>query len=120
MCIDSARVNTPDLTHLLQQIAQIQRMERGTLSLMRPGTQSTSYKFQVWENGKNVSRLVSADEAPALQEAIEGYRKFQALTQQYAKQMINKTRTELAAKSKKKRVNPRRKSSWPKTRKSSS
>jgi len=55
---------------------------------------------------------------PAVRQALAGYQKFQQLTEQYAQQVIEKTRAELAANSKKK--TPARNSSWPKTRKSSS
>jgi hypothetical protein len=113
-------MHTPKPTQLLQQITQIQRMERGKLSVMREGPEGTHFKLQVWENGKNISRHVSNDEAPAVQEAIAGYHKFEDLTQHYAQQVIDKTRAELAARSKKKKYNLCRKSSWPKTRKSSS
>jgi hypothetical protein len=104
----------------LQQIVQIQRMERGKLSVMREGPEGTHFKLQAWENGKNVSRHVSSDQAPSVQEAIDGYHQFQALTEQYAQQVIEKTRSELAGSSKKKKYRLRRKSSFPKTRKSSS
>ena len=106
-------------TRLFQQITQIKHMERGKLTLMRQGPQGPHYKLQAWENGKNVSRHVSRDQVDAVQEALEGYRKFQDLTQQYAQAVIDQTRAELAAKSKKKIYNLRRKSSWPRSRKSS-
>ncbi len=93
-------------------------MERGKLTLMCHGSEGPHYKLQAWENGKNVSRHVSRDQADAVQEALDGYRKFQDLTQQYAQTVIDQTRAELAARSKKKIYNLRRKSSWPKTRKS--
>ena len=106
-------------TRLFQQIAQIKHMERGKLTVMSEGPQGLHYKLQAWENGKNVSRHVSRDQADAVQDALEGHRKFQDLTQQYAQTVIDQTRAELAAKSKKKIYNLRRKPSWPKSRKSS-
>jgi hypothetical protein len=54
-----------------------------------------------------------------VQEAIEGYRQFQAITEQYAQTVIDQTRAELAAHSKKKTYHLRRKSSWLRTGKSS-
>jgi len=104
----------------LQQIGQIQRMERGKLSVMRQGPEGTHFKLQAWENGKNVSRHVSSDQAPAVQEAIDGYHQFHALTEQYAQQVIEKTRAERADNSKKKKYRRRPKPSSPKIRKSSS
>lgn len=102
---------------LLQQMAQIQRMERGKLCILRQGPEGPYYNHQIWEDGKNVVRYVPADQVPVLQEAIAGYQQFQSLTEHYAQQVIEKTRAELAATSKKK--SPRPKSSWPRTRKSS-
>ena len=113
-------MNPPKPTQLCEKIAQIQRMERGKLTVMREGPEGTYYKHQAWENGKNLSRYVSSDQAAAFQQAIDGYQKFQELTEQYAQQVIDKTRGELAANSKKKQYCLRSKSSWPRTRKSSS
>jgi len=113
-------MNSPKPNQLFEQIAQIQRMERGKLSIMCETSEGTHFKLQAWENGKNLSRHVSSDQAPAVQEAIDGYHKFQDLTEQYAQQVIDRTRAELAVRSKKKKYHLRPKSSWPKTRKSSS
>lgn len=102
-----------------QQVAQIKRMERGKLTVMSQGPEGPHYKLQAWENGKNISRHVSRDQAEAVQDALAGYHQFQDLTEQYAQSVIEQTRAELAAHSKKKIYNLRRKSSSPKTRKSS-
>lgn len=111
-------MNTPDPAHLLQQISKIQHMERGKLSIMREGPDGTHFKHQVWEGGKNVSRHVSDDQAQAVQAAIEGYRQFQELTGEYARQVIDRTRIELAATSKKKKSLRPAKFSSPRIRKS--
>ena len=103
---------------LLPQIAQIQHMERGKLCVMREGPAGPYYNLQSWENGKNLNRYIPRDQLPAVRQALAGYQKFQQLTEQYAQQVIDKTRAELAASSKKK--TPPRNSSLPKTRKSSS
>ena len=92
-------------------------MERGKLSTLRETSAGTAFKLQAWENGKNVSRYVPPDQVPAVQEAIDGYQRFQALTEQYAQLKIEETRAAIAAGSKKK---PRaRRSSSPKNKKSS-
>lgn len=101
-----------------QQVAQIRRMERGKLTVMCHGPEGPHFKLQAWENGKNISRHVSRDQADAVQEALDGYHQFQDLTAQYAQTVIDQTRAELAAHSKKKSYNLRRKSSSPKTRNS--
>jgi hypothetical protein len=116
--IEISCVKPSNPTQLLEQAAQIQRMERGKLSVMSEGPDGTHFKLQTWENGRNLSRHVSADQAPAVQLAIEGYKEFQNLTQQYAQQVIDRTRAESAAASKKKHYRLRPKSSSPKTRRS--
>ena len=103
---------------LLRQIGQIKQMERGKLSVLAEGPNGPYYKHQTWQEGKNVSRYVPRDKAPALQEAIGGYEKYQDLTDQYAELVIQKTRSELASDSKKK--TPRPNSSSPRTKKSNS
>lgn len=103
---------------LLQQIAQIQQMERGKLCVLREGPAGPYYNHQTWEKGKNVVRYVPQDRVQALQQAIAGYEQFQRLMEQYGQLIIQQTRAELAAGFKKKTRRPA--SSWPKTRKSSS
>ena len=112
-------MNTNPSAQFFQQIAQIKRMERGKLTIMRQTPDGPYYKLQAWEDGKNLSRYIPRDQADAVQEALEGYRQFQELTGQYAQTVIDQTRAELAAHSKKKTYHLRRKSSWPRTRKSS-
>jgi hypothetical protein len=112
-------MNNPDPAHLLKQIAQIQRMERGKLSVIREGPEGPYYKLQAWEDGKNMSRYVPSDQAAAVQKAIDGYQQFNQLTEHYAQQVIEKTRAELLTTSKKNGRRSRHKSSSPKIRKSS-
>lgn len=84
---------------LLAQIAQIHSMELGKLSeVQRPGHPKGSgsyFKLQIWQDGKNHTRHVRPEELPALREAIEGYARFCALTQQYAQLIVHQTRTRL-------------------------
>jgi len=102
---------------ILAEVAQIQRMERGKLSVMREGPSGPFYKLQAREGGKNATRYVRRDQAAAVQEAIQGYQRFEALTQEYAQQIIDQTRQEIASGAKKKR--PARNSSSRRTKKSS-
>jgi hypothetical protein len=104
------------LPAILQQIAHIQAMERGKLSIIKESAAGPFYKLQAREHGKNRTRYVPREQVPAVQDAIEGYKQFQALTEQYAEEVITQTRTALAAGSKKK-PSPRRSSS-PRSRKS--
>jgi hypothetical protein len=48
------------------KIAQIPRMERGKLTLMREGREAHHYKLQSSENGKNLSRYFSRDQRQPL------------------------------------------------------
>ncbi len=106
---------------LLEQILQIQRMEHGSLSIIRQGPNGPYYSLNSWENGKNCCRYLPQDKVPEVQQAIEGYRQYQQLTQQYAQQVIEQTRAQLNIGVKKKpQLNPeksRRKSSSLRTRK---
>ena len=117
-------MNTP-LTpqSLIEQILQIQRMEHGSLCIIRQGPNGPYYNLNSWENGKNCCRYLPHDKVPEVQQAIEGYQKYQQLTDQYAQQIIEQTRAELNIGVKKKpQPNPqtsRPKSASPKTRKSS-
>ncbi len=106
----------PTAEFILQQIAQIQRMDQGILSVIRQGPQGPYYNHQCYENGRNVSRYVPAEQVPALEEAIEGYRRFQELVKQYVQLQVQKTRAQRQAGLKKK--TPRPKSSWPRNKKS--
>ena len=86
---------------LLQQIAQIQHLERGKLCIMRQGPNGPYYNHQTWQNGKNVSRYVPQDQVPALREALAGYQQFQRLVEQYVQLMLEQSRAERTAGSKK-------------------
>jgi hypothetical protein len=105
------------LPSVLQQIAQIRSMERGKLSVIKQSASGPFYKLQARQNGKNVTRYVPREQVPAVQQALEGYKQFQALTEQYADEVITQTRAAIAAGSKKKPF--RLSSSWPKNKKSS-
>lgn len=108
----------PTPESILQEISQIQRMDRGSVSVIRQGPDGAYYNHQCYEDGRNVSRYVSGEQVADLKEAIEGYRRFQQLTEQYVQLLVEKTRAERQAGLKKK--TPHRRSSLPKTRKSSS
>ena len=92
---------------VLEQMARITHMERGRLSAeYRPGSGGSKergpyYKHQVWEKGRNVSRRVVAEQAAALQEAIEGYERFEQLADDYVEATVAMTRAERDPDSKK-------------------
>jgi hypothetical protein len=109
---------TPTPRSILNDIAQIQRLDRGMLSVIRQGPQGPYYNHQCYENGRNVSRYVPGEQVADLKEAIAAYHRFQQLVEQYVQLLVEKTRAERAAGLKKKTPHPN--SSWPKRRKSSS
>ena len=104
----------PTPESVLQQIAQIRRMDRGTVSVIRQGPKGPYYNHQCYEEGHNVSRYVPSDQVANLQEAQENYRCFQGLIEQYVQLMVERTRVERQGAKKK---TPRIISS-PRTRKS--
>lgn len=104
---------------LLQQIAAIPTMERGKLSAYsfkdRGGASGPYHKLQFWENGKNNTRYIPADQVPDVQAALAGYAAYQQLTAEYAQTVIAETRQHLGVK---KKHPPRPRSAWPRKRKS--
>jgi hypothetical protein len=108
----------PDPAQILQQIAQIQHMEPGKLCVIRQGPNGPYYNLQCREHGKTVTQYVSADQVEVLTQHTANYQTFQALVSQYAQLIIEQTRVERTAGLKKKTSHP--KSSWPKTKRSSS
>ena len=86
---------------LLEQMAQLDSMERGTLSeeyRERPdGTGGTVrlgpyFKHQVWEAGANQSRRVPTEEVPALRQDLENHRRFTALAEALVEETVQQTR----------------------------
>lgn len=82
---------TKKMQRLLEQMAQIARMERGKLCRMgdRP-----HYNHQSWQDGRNRVRYVPAEEMDFLQEAIDGYHQFLKFAERYADEVIKQTRRE--------------------------
>jgi len=84
----------PTCEALIEQLGSITHMQRGTLTeqyLQRPSpdghgtvTLGPYFKFPVWEDGRNHTRSVPADEATALREDIANHHIFQQASQQLA------------------------------------
>ena len=97
-------MNTPPTTaareSILEEIGSITQMRRGTLS-ERYVERSTSnggtvkfgpyFKFQIWQDGRNQTRSVTADEALLLREDIANFHRFEQLCQQLAQINIQHT-----------------------------
>lgn len=85
----TAVMSTPK--SILDQMAKIQRMERGTICPMQGGR---FFTHQSWEKGRNVVRYVPAADILALRTSIQGYKQFMALAQNYVDLIVQKTRAE--------------------------
>lgn len=107
--------------HLLQQMRQIEVMERGALaeeyrvrSVAGVEVKAGPYfKHQEWKEGRNQSRRVSPEEAATLQAGIAGRQQFEELAAEYVDLTVAATRAEAAAPESKKngRSRSRRRSS---------
>lgn len=91
-------MSQPEKTRLLEQIAAIPAMERGKLS---PHSSGRHQKLQCWQDGRNHTRHVPADELPAVQDALAGYAQYRQLTEEYAALVIQETRQNIATAKKK-------------------
>lgn len=103
---------------LLQQIAQIVRLEPGKLCVLRHGPDGPYYNLQCREQGKTVTRYVPRDQVELVATHTANYQRFQSLIAQYVTLVAAGTRAEREAGAKKK-TSPRR-SSWPKNKRSNS
>jgi hypothetical protein len=83
----------------LQQMAQCTPMEYGSLKAEhRPaqggGSTGPYFKHQVWEQGKNLSQRIPAQDAPALQDAIANRQRFEQLARDFIDLTVQLTRRE--------------------------
>jgi hypothetical protein len=106
---------TSTSTQLLEQIADIRRMEPGKLCPMREGPEGSYYNLQCWEGGKSVSRYVPRDQVDTVAQHTANHQKFRSLVEEYAQQIIDQTRSERIEGVKKKPSG--KTSSWRRTRK---
>lgn len=81
---------------LLQQIADIKNMEPGKVCAIKKGKGKSGpyYNLQWRENGRPVSRYVPREQMEAVQENTANYRRFRSLVDEYAQQIIERTREE--------------------------
>jgi hypothetical protein len=86
---------------VLQNLAQIQRLDRGSVSVIRQGPAGPYYNHQRYENGRNVSRYVPTEQVAEFQAALADYQRFQQLVRQYVELLVARTRAERQAGSKK-------------------
>src|SRR5437899_12618724 len=64
-----AMTTKPTPQSLLHEIAQIQRLDRGTVRVLRQGAQGAYHYHQCSENGRNVTRHVPPEQLPDRREA---------------------------------------------------
>ena len=87
---------------ILQEMNTLTCMERGKLCAQARGRGRLSfYKLQCWRHGQNHTRYVPAAEVAAVQEALAGHARFQALAEEFVEVTVNQTRRERAADAKK-------------------
>ena len=83
----------PRREQILQEMNALTRMERGKLCCQSRGPGAAPfYKVQCWQQGRNHTRYVPADEVPALQEALAGHQRFQQLAEEFVALTVGQTR----------------------------
>jgi hypothetical protein len=93
--------STSSAVGILGQIAAIDRMEPGTLCVLRQGPKGPYYNLQSREGGKPVCRYVPREQAEMVRQHTENYRQFESLVEDYAQRIISRTREERLAGQKK-------------------
>ncbi len=93
--------STPE--SILHQITGIQRMEKGALSTIRQTAKGPSCNFQRWEDGRNRSEYVPADQVAHVLENLQAHARFETLVSSYVQALSTRSREERLAGAKKKR-----------------
>lgn len=101
---------------ILEQIAAIERMERGKLSVIRQGPGGSYFNLQRREGRRNVTEYVPAQQVAQAQENIDAHNRFRSLVDEYESLITVQSRQERKSGAKKKR--PIKTSASPKKRKS--
>lgn len=92
------------LQHLLNQLASIDHMERGSLSVIRQTSNGPSCNFQRWSDGRHCSEYIPADQVSRVQENIQAYARFQTLVEEYVDLLSTRSREQRLAGVKKKQT----------------
>jgi len=86
---------------ILKQMAQIDSMARGSIKAEYRETKRKDgekvqlgpyYKYQRWENGRNVTRRVPTEEAEQLKNAVDGYHRFLELADEFVAITVEMTK----------------------------
>jgi hypothetical protein len=95
------------LPERIAQLAEITRMERGHLSVIRTGPDGQPYfNLQHRKDGKNVTEYIPRDQVPVVQEHLAAYQVFQQLIDEHLNEVSEISRQERKADTKKKRQIP--------------
>jgi hypothetical protein len=87
---------------ILQELTSIQRLEKGSLSTIRQTAKGPAFNFQRWENGRNRSEYVPADQATQVQENLQSHVRFETLVASYVEALSARSREERLSGAKKK------------------
>jgi hypothetical protein len=93
----SLAMNELTSAQLLQQIAQIDRMEPGKVCVLGQGPNGPYYNLQYREDGQPISRYVPADQVEIVTQHTKNYQEFAGLVDQYARGIAAQTRAERLA-----------------------
>ena len=97
-------MNTPSTPEdVLLQIARIGRLEKGTLSPIRQTPKGPCCNFQRWENGRNVSEYIAAEQVPEVRENLQAHAEFETLVAEYVQLLSARSRQQRLGAVKKKR-----------------
>ena len=74
-------------SEILRQMGRIPNLIRGKLTSQtyapKGRSQGPYFTLQRWEGGKNKSQRISPEQLPMIQEAVDGYERFQQLAGQF-------------------------------------
>src|SRR2546423_14980373 len=81
----------PTPESILQDIAQIQRLDRGTVSVIRQGPEGAYYNHQCYENGRDVFPYGPRVKVRPPKDGITSYQRVRQLVDQYVGIIEGKT-----------------------------
>jgi len=77
---------------VLAEIAGITTMERGTMCKMHASSGRVYHNLQFWSNGRNRCEYVPDASLELVREAVENYRRYRRLADEYAATVESRTR----------------------------
>jgi hypothetical protein len=100
-------MTSTELPERIAQMAEITRMERGHLSIIRTGPDGLPYyNLQHREDGRNVSEYIPRDQVPVVQEHLAAGERFQQLVDEHLSEIAEISRQERKTGIKKERQTP--------------